>query len=59
MSVYIINVTIHVFAALFWLGGMFFLAAVGAPQLYSVDLPAGVVPLEHGRAVVAGEPLLQ
>ena len=37
MSVYIINVTIHVFAALFWLGGMFFLAAVGAPVLRRVE----------------------
>ena len=37
MSAYIVNVTIHVFAALFWLGGMFFLAAVGAPVLRKVE----------------------
>jgi uncharacterized membrane protein len=36
---YFINVTIHVFAALFWLGGMFFLAAVGAPVLRKVEPP--------------------
>lgn len=32
-------VTIHVLAALFWLGGMFFLAVVGAPLLRSVEPP--------------------
>lgn len=40
MSLYFINVTIHVFAALLWLGGMFFLAAVGAPVLRRVEPPA-------------------
>jgi len=39
MSAYYINVTIHVFAALLWLGGMFFLAAVGAPVLRKVEPP--------------------
>lgn len=39
MTAYYINVTIHVFAALFWLGGMFFLAAVGAPILRKVEPP--------------------
>ena len=39
MSPYHINVTIHVFAALLWLGGMFFLAAVGAPVLRKVEPP--------------------
>lgn len=39
MSLYFINVTVHVFAALFWLGGMFFLAVVGAPVLRSVEPP--------------------
>lgn len=33
-------VTVHVFAALFWLGGMFFLAVIGAPLLRSVEPPA-------------------
>lgn len=39
MSAYYINVTIHVLAALLWLGGMFFLAAVGAPVLRKVEPP--------------------
>jgi putative copper resistance protein D len=36
---YYLNVTIHVLAALLWLGGMFFLAVVGAPVLRKVDPP--------------------
>lgn len=36
-ELYYLNVTIHVVAALVWLGGMFFLAAVGAPILRGVD----------------------
>ena len=40
MSVYLLNVTIHVLAALLWLGGMFFLAAVGAPVLRKVEPPS-------------------
>ena len=39
MNWYLINVTTHVFAALFWLGGMFFLAVVGAPVLRKVEDP--------------------
>ena len=39
MSWYFVNVTVHVFAALLWLGGMFFLAAVGAPVLRKVEDP--------------------
>jgi uncharacterized membrane protein len=38
---YEINVTIHVLAAMFWLGGMFFLGLVGAPVLRGVE-PAAV-----------------
>jgi copper resistance protein D len=34
---YHINVTIHLLAALLWLGGMFFLALVGAPVLRQVE----------------------
>ena len=30
-------VTVHVLAALFWLGGMFFLGVIGAPVLRSVE----------------------
>ena len=37
---YYLNVTIHVLAALVWLGGMLFLAAVGAPVLRKVESPA-------------------
>ena len=37
---YYLNVTVHVLAALFWLGGMFFLAVVGAPALRGIDSPA-------------------
>ncbi|HEY8483060.1 MAG TPA: DUF4149 domain-containing protein [Longimicrobiales bacterium] len=37
MAMYYLNVTLHVLAALLWLGGMFFLAAVGAPVLRSVE----------------------
>lgn len=39
MSGYYLNVTVHVLAALFWLGGMFFLAVVGAPVLRGVEPP--------------------
>ena len=39
MSGYLINVSVHVFAALIWLGGMFFLALVGAPVLRKVESP--------------------
>lgn len=39
MSAYHLNVTVHVLAALFWLGGMFFLAVVGAPVLRRVEPP--------------------
>lgn len=37
MSWYFANVTVHVFAAILWLGGMFFFALVGAPVLRRVD----------------------
>lgn len=37
---YWIAVTVHVLAALGWLGGMFFLALVGAPVLRQVEPPA-------------------
>lgn len=38
-GLYYANVTLHVLAALVWLGGMFFLALVGAPVLRSVQPP--------------------
>lgn len=41
MSVlYYMNVTIHVLAAMLWLGGMFFLGVVGAPVLRAIEPPA-------------------
>jgi copper resistance protein D len=39
LSAYYVNVTIHLLAALLWLGGMFFLAVVGAPVLRKVEPP--------------------
>lgn len=36
---YHLSVTLHVLAALLWLGGMFFLAVVGAPVLRQVEPP--------------------
>jgi uncharacterized membrane protein len=38
---YYLNVTIHVLAAMLWLGGMFFLGVVGAPVLRAIE-PAPV-----------------
>jgi copper resistance protein D len=37
---YYLLVTIHVLAALLWLGGMFFLGVVGAPVLRAIEPPA-------------------
>ncbi len=39
MTVYHLTVFLHVLAAILWLGGMFFLAAVGAPALRKVEPP--------------------
>ena len=39
-ELYYLNVTLHVLAALLWLGGMFFFAIVGAPVLRHVEPPA-------------------
>ena len=38
-NLYLLNVTVHVLAAMLWLGGMFFLAVVGAPVLRKVEPP--------------------
>lgn len=38
-ALYYLTVTVHVLAALLWLGGMFFLALVGAPVLRRVEPP--------------------
>ena len=40
-ELYLLNVTVHVLAAMLWLGGMLFLGAVGAPVLRKVE-PAGL-----------------
>lgn len=37
MGGYYLNVTIHLLAAMFWLGGMFFVAVVGAPALRELE----------------------
>ena len=39
-ALYYTNVTVHVLAAMLWLGGMFFLGIVGAPVLRAVEPPA-------------------
>jgi uncharacterized membrane protein len=36
-NLYLLNVTLHVLAALLWLGGMFFFAVVGAPVLRRLE----------------------
>jgi putative copper resistance protein D len=38
-ALYLGSVTVHVLAAMFWLGGMFFLGVVGAPVLRRVQPP--------------------
>lgn len=35
-----VNITLHVLAAMFWLGGMFFLGLVGAPILRRIEPPS-------------------
>lgn len=39
-TLYLLNVTLHVLAAMLWLGGMFFFALVGAPVLRRLDPPS-------------------
>lgn len=36
-EIYLINVTVHLLAAVFWLGGMFFFGIVGAPVLRQIE----------------------
>jgi len=56
-TLYLTNVTVHVLAALIWLGGMFFFALVGAPALRTVEPPelrARLFQLLGERARTAG-----
>jgi len=39
-ELYYANVTVHMLAAMLWLGGMFFLGVVGAPVLRAIEPPA-------------------
>jgi copper resistance protein D len=48
---YLASVSLHVLAAMLWLGGMFFFALVGAPVLRSVEPP----PLRARLFRAAGE----
>jgi len=45
MSLYHLNVTLHVLAGMLWLGGMFFLGVVGAPVLRRIEPPAWLARL--------------
>lgn len=38
-ELYLANVTIHIVAAVFWIGGMFFFAVIGAPALRRIEPP--------------------
>lgn len=38
--VYYVSVTVHVLAAMLWLGGMFFVGLVGAPVFRAIEPPA-------------------
>lgn len=51
MTIYLVSVTVHVLAALLWLGGMFFLGAVGAPVLRRVEPPELRAKLFHELGV--------
>jgi copper resistance protein D len=50
-SLYHLSVFVHLLAALLWLGGMFFLATVGAPVLRRVEPPALRAQLFHALGV--------
>jgi uncharacterized membrane protein len=39
-ALYYLNVTVHVLAAMLWLGGMFFIGIVGAPLLRAIEPPS-------------------
>jgi len=48
VSTYLLSVTLHVLAAFLWLGGLFFLAAVGAPVLRRMEPAELRARLFHG-----------
>lgn len=50
-ALYLANVTVHILAAMFWLGGMFFLGVVGAPALRAVESAAVRQRLFHQLGV--------
>lgn len=50
-AVYLASVTLHLLAAIFWLGGMFFLGVVGAPLLRRIEPAELRQQLFHGLGV--------
>ena len=50
-TLYYINVTVHVLAAMLWLGGMLFIGLIGAPVLRALDPPALRQKLFHQLGV--------
>ena len=50
-AVYLASVTLHLLAAIFWLGGMFFLGVVGAPMLRRIEPAELRQQLFHGLGV--------
>jgi putative copper export protein len=50
-AVFLASVTLHLLAAIFWLGGMFFLGVVGAPMLRRIEPAELRQQLFHGLGV--------
>ena len=50
-ALYLASVTVHLLAAMFWLGGMFFLGVVGAPFLRRLEPPELRQQVFHGLGV--------
>lgn len=50
-ALYLASVTLHLLAAIFWLGGMFFLGVVGAPLLRRIEPAELRQQLFHGLGV--------
>jgi copper resistance protein D len=47
-ALYLASVTVHLLAAMFWLGGMFFFGVVGAPELRRLEPPELRQRVFHG-----------